>query len=112
METALSIFLIVFNIIVGLFIGILLFFLSWGMYSKVKDRKAGEKYCEENGMKFLRAVSLTHHTRLYFEKDGIESWVNYETDKKYEISWVKETPSEKIERIKEKTTNPNTSYVK
>lgn len=107
METVLSIFLIVFYIIVGLFIGIPLFFWSWGRYSEFKDRKAGKKYCEENDLTFLKAVSMTHHTRLYFEKEGVESWANYETDKQYDISWTKETPSEKIERIKKKTTNPN-----
>ena len=61
-----------------------------------KEKKAGKKYCEENGLNFLNAKSYELHTRLYFEKNGVKSWVNYETDKNYNIIWKKETPEEKI----------------
>ena len=79
-----------------------MFFKSWDWYSRSKQRKAAERYCEDNGLTFLKTVSLIHHTRLYFEKDGIESWANFETDKHYDISWKKESPIEKLDRIKRK----------
>ena len=69
---------------------------------KRKNRLAGKNYCDANGLTFLKAKSYELHTRLYFEKDGIESWANYETDKHYNIYWKKESPLEKIDNKKSK----------
>ncbi|MCX7549163.1 hypothetical protein OS188_14495 [Xanthomarina sp. F1114] len=74
-----------------------IFFRSWDYLIKYKNKQAGKKYCEENGLTFLSAKSYELHTRLYFEKDGTKSWANYETDRKYNITWKKETPEEKVE---------------
>ena len=88
-------------IILILLIGGFIFFRLWDYLIKYRNKQVGKKYCEENGLTFLSAKSYELHTRLYFENEGIKSWVNYKTDKKYNIVWKKETPVEKIE-IKKK----------
>ena len=85
-------------IILAILIGGFLFFRSWDYWIKYKNKQAGKKYCEERGLTFLSAKSYELHTRLYFEKNGIKSWANYETDKNYRITWKKETPEEKIKK--------------
>ena len=85
-----------------IFVGGFIFFRAWDYLIKYKNRQAGKKYCEENGLTFLSAKSYELHTRLYFKKDGIKNWTNYETDKNYNISWKKETPIEKLELKKNK----------
>ena len=87
-------------VILFVFIGGFIFFRAWDYLIKYKNRQAGKKYCEENGLTFLSAKSYELHTRLYFEKDGIKNWANYETDRKNNINWKKETPEEKIENKK------------
>lgn len=77
-----------------------IFFRSLNYLIRYKDKQAGKKYCEENGLTFLSAKSYELHTRLYFKKGGIKSWANYETDRDYNIIWKKETPIEKIEAKK------------
>ena len=84
-------------ILLTIFIGGFIFFRSWDYLIKYKNKQAGKKYCAKNGLTFLRAKSYELHTRLYVEKDGIKTWANYTTDKKYQITWKKETPEEKIE---------------
>lgn len=88
---------IILSIILTILIGAFIFFRSWDYLIKYKNRQAGKKYCEENGLTFIRAKSYELHTRLYFEKDGIKTWANYKTDIDYNITWKKETPEEKIE---------------
>lgn len=91
----------IISIIISIiFIGGYIFFRSWHHLMIYKDKQAGRKYCEENKLNFLSTKSYELHTRLYFEKDGIEYWANYETDKNYNITWKKETPEEKIEKYK------------
>ena len=84
-------------VILFILIGGFIFFRAWDYLIKYKNRQAGKKYCEENGLKFISAKSYELHTRLYFDKNGIKNWANYETDRKYNIKWKKETPEEKIE---------------
>ena len=83
-------------------VGGFIVFRSLDYLIKHKNRQAGKKYCEEHGLTFLSAKSYELHTRLYFEKDGIKSWANYETDRNYNITWRKETPQEKIATKKKK----------
>lgn len=87
-------------IILIILIGGFIFFRSWHYLIKYKNKQAGKKYCEENGLTFLNAKNYELHTRLYFEKEGIKSWANYETDRKYNITWKKETPEEKVKTKK------------
>jgi hypothetical protein len=67
---------------------------------RYKDKRVGKRYCEDNGLKFIRVESYELHTRLYFQKDEISSWVNYETDENYKITWKREAPLEKHEALK------------
>lgn len=89
---------IVFTILIGVYI----FFRSWDALRKYRNRKAGQKYCNDNGLDFIKAESYELHTRLYFAKDGIKSWVNYKTDRDYTITWRKESPLEKIVSLRQK----------
>ena len=89
-------------IILPILVGGFIFFRSWDYLIKHKNKQAGKKYCEEKGLTFLSAKSYELHTRLYFEKDGIKNWANYETDRNYNITWKKETPIEKLELKKNK----------
>jgi len=90
---------IFFQILIFLFVAIFIFFRAMDAWIKYKNKQVGKKYCESNGFKFLNAKSYELHTRLYFEKSGIKSWANYETDKNYCITWKKETPLEKVNAI-------------
>ncbi|CAM4405705.1 DUF3139 domain-containing protein [Zobellia nedashkovskayae] len=84
----------IWAILLALMIGIFIFFRSWDYLIKLRNKKVGKKYCEENGLKFLKVRHYELHTRLYFVKDGIESWANYKTDKDYNITWNKESPKD------------------
>jgi len=77
--------------------GLVYFFQALDSYIKYKNRKAGKKYCEENGLTFIKARSFELHTRLYFSNDGKEGWANYETDKDGNITWKRESPLEKLQ---------------
>jgi len=83
-----------------LLIGVFIFFRSWDALRKYRNRKAGEKYCIDNGLEFIKAESYELHTRLYFAKDGKKSWVNYKTNRNYTITWRKESPLEKLMSLK------------
>ena len=79
-----------------------IFFRLGDRYLRFKEKQAGRLYCEQNGLTFIEVVHYELHARLYFEREGIKSWANYETDKKHRITWLKESPLEKLERIKSK----------
>lgn len=87
-------------IFVSLLVGLYLFFRGLNHYIKYRNRMVGKAYCKQNGLTFIEARSYELHTRLYFEKDGLKSWANYETDKSYNISWMKESPFEKLEQLR------------
>lgn len=93
---------IVSVILLSILIGGYVFFRGLDRYIKYKNRKVGRKYCEENGLTFIEARNYELHTRLYFEKEGLKSWANYETDRNYNIIWKKETPIEKLEQLRKK----------
>ncbi|MCB0704149.1 MAG: hypothetical protein KDC34_02525 [Saprospiraceae bacterium] len=83
-----------------LVVSVYIFFRSWDYLIKYKNRQAGKKYCREKNLKFLNVKSYELHSRLYFEKDGVEGWANYKTDRDFNIIWKKETPVEKLELMK------------
>jgi hypothetical protein len=64
---------------------------------KQQDIRAGKRYCEENGLKFINGKVYEQHIRLHYEKDGVKGWANYVINREGEIKWVKETPLEKLE---------------
>ncbi len=93
---------ILYGIVLTIMVGGFIFFRSWDALIKYKNKKAGQKYCKDNGLEFIKAESYELHTRLYFAKDGLKSWANYETDRHYTITWKKETPLEKLDMLKQK----------
>jgi hypothetical protein len=95
---------IFFGLLLTIMIGGFIFFRSLDFWVKYRNKKVGKKYCDDNGLKFIKAESYELHTRIYFEKDGIKSWANYETNKGYNITWRKENPLEKIESLRQKKT--------
>ncbi|MEM6765686.1 MAG: hypothetical protein AAF655_12195 [Bacteroidota bacterium] len=72
-------------------------FWSWDAWIKYQNKLVGRRYCEENGLTFLRAKSYQKHTRVYARKDGKEVWANYETDRNNIISWLGKSLMEKLE---------------
>lgn len=88
--------------ILTVLIGGFIFFRLLNKWINYREIKAGKIYCEENGLTFVKAKSYELHTRLYFRKDDLDSWVNYETDRKGKITWTKESPLEKLELLKSK----------
>ncbi|MFK2820850.1 hypothetical protein U0L90_12040 [Flavobacteriaceae sp. LMIT009] len=91
-------------IFIIIFVGGFIFFRSWHQIINYKNRKAGKRYCEENDLTFIKAKNYELHSRLYFEKYGVKSWANYDTDRNYNITWKKETP---LEKIAKKLSNKN-----
>ena len=90
------------GIILTIMIGGFIFFRLLDVWIKYRNKKAVKKYCENNGLKFIRVLPYELHTRLYFEKDGIKGWANYETDRNYKITWGKGNPLERIESLTQK----------
>jgi hypothetical protein len=93
---------ILYGIVLTIMIGGFIFFRALDAWIKYKNKKVGQKYCSDNGLEFIKAESYELHTRLYFQKDGIKSWANYETDRHYAIIWKKENPLEKLESLRQK----------
>jgi hypothetical protein len=91
---------IFYGIILTILIGGSAFFRALDALIRYKNKRVVKRYCEDNGLKFIKAESYELHTRLYFQKDEISSWVNYETDRNYKITWKRETPLEKYEALK------------
>ncbi|MFK8060757.1 MAG: hypothetical protein AB8B78_11790 [Polaribacter sp.] len=91
---------ILITIIWVLFLVAFVFFRIVNYWIEYKNKQVGKKYCEENSLSFLKVKHYEMHTRIYFKKDEIESWANYETDRKYNITWKKESPIEKIQNKK------------
>ncbi len=86
----------IWTILLVLMVGGFVFFRALDYFIKYKNKKAGKDYCEQNGLEFLKVRHYELHTRLYFEKDGIKGWANYETDRDYNINWKKESPIESL----------------
>jgi hypothetical protein len=83
---------VVIIIVASLPVAVVIFFRLADAYIKYRNRQAGKKYCEKNGLIYLKTISYELHTRLYFRKDNKDRWANYKTDKDYQIKWMKEKP--------------------
>lgn len=62
-----------------------------------RNEKAAKRYCKKNKFTFLKIRHYEKHSRLYFQKNDIKGWANFETKKNRDITWKKKSPKEYLD---------------